>query len=423
MRTVKWSALLSGLCGFAVVLGVVASSAHAIVTTERGASILAFPKVITDGSADTIIQITNISNSMVHARCFYVDASPDAFGNPRWQVTDFQIWLTKQQPTSWQVGRGRFTNPTDVCQIGDNGLYIPSADCAAAGLDPGAVPPVTLGFTGELKCVEVDVSNNPVGGNHLKGEATIKTFDGDTAKYNAIGFQGTQAAGSTGNELLLDQPSNTDDVIGEYDACPNELIVNHFSELSTDPVIQRNGAGGRCDGNTMITCITDADCGADGPCAEGPAVAVGPDGVVALRSANLTELTLIPCTQNFEETSKEEVAKNAVTVQFAIYNEFEQVFSFSTTVECWEKYFLFQLDSPNNPERSVWSYNNLQTLGAQTRIKPIPGEGGVIGVAGILRADNNGTIARTLMNIHMVGDQATDEVDGPTVDRVILSGQ
>lgn len=422
MRTVKWSALLSGLCGFAAVLGVVASSAHAIVTTERGASILAFPKVLADDSADTIIQITNISNSMVHARCFYVDASPDRFGRPRWQVTDFNIWLTKQQPTSWRVSTGRFTNPGDSCAIGSNGLYIPTSDCASAGLDPGAIPPVNFGFTGELKCIEVDVSNNPVGGNHLKGEATIKT-GGDVAKYNAVGFQGTEAAGSTGNELLLDQPSNTDEVIGQYDSCPNELLVNHFADLSTDPVVLRNGAGGTCSGMPAgRTCVEDADC-TPGYCVDDPSVIVGVDGVVSLTSANLTELTLIPCSQNFEDPSADVIEGNGVTVQFEIYNEFEQVFSFSTTVECWKKFFMFQLDSPNDPTRSVWAYNNLQTLGVFTRIKPTPGEGGVIGVAGILRADNNSTVARTLMNIHMLGDQATDEADGPTVDRVILSAQ
>ena len=60
MRTEKRSAFLSGLCGIAVALGMIASSAGALVTTERGASILAFPKVLADGSADTLIQITNI---------------------------------------------------------------------------------------------------------------------------------------------------------------------------------------------------------------------------------------------------------------------------------------------------------------------------------------------------------------------------
>jgi hypothetical protein len=154
MRTEKRNAFLSGLCGFAVALGLLATDAQGIVTTTRGASILAFPKVL--ATSDTIIQITNISNNMVHARCFYVDASPDAFGVPKWQITDFTIWLTKQQPTHWQVSTGRFVNPNDSCI--SNGKIIPSPECADAGLDPGAIPPVPAGFVGELKCVEVDVA-------------------------------------------------------------------------------------------------------------------------------------------------------------------------------------------------------------------------------------------------------------------------
>ena len=45
------------------------------VTTEKSASILVFPKVIADGNRDTIIQITNTSNSIQYAHCFYVDAA------------------------------------------------------------------------------------------------------------------------------------------------------------------------------------------------------------------------------------------------------------------------------------------------------------------------------------------------------------
>ena len=187
MRTVKLSAFLSGLCGVAVALGLLAVSAHADVTTERGASILAFPKVLANGDADTLIQIANTSNSMVHARCFYVNAAPNPFtGAPLWQVTDFTIWLTKQQPTHWQVSTGRFVDPTDQCIV--NGQIQPWL-CANAGIDPGAVPPVPDNFEGELKCVEVDVSDSPIGGNHLKGEATIKIGE-DVSKYNAIGIRG-----------------------------------------------------------------------------------------------------------------------------------------------------------------------------------------------------------------------------------------
>jgi len=445
MRTVKWSALLSGFCAFALAMGVMTSSAHAIVTTERGASILAFPKVLSTGAADTIIQIANTSNNMVHARCFYVNAADDDFGNPQWQVTDFHIWLTKQQPTSWQVSTGRFIRNDDSCETVDggdlNGLFEPDEDCAQAGLDPGAVPPVPEGFTGELKCVEVDVSDNPLGGNHLKGEATIKTQgDGawDTAKYNAVGILGTEIAGETGNELLLDQPSDTEDVIGQYNACPNQLIVNHFAELSTDPTVLSAGMGGMCSGvvaalSTLAPsngdpCTVDADCcepddeACIATCDGGPEVELDDEGnVLAVTSATLTELTLVPCSQNYEDPFSS-VSENAVTVQFEIYNEFEEAFSFSTTVECWKKFFLFQLDAPFNPENSLWAFNQLGSLGVQTRIIPNPGEGGVIGVAGIVRADSTSTQARTLMNIHMEGDRWSS-TGGEVVDRVILSGQ
>jgi hypothetical protein len=254
MRTVKWNAFLSGLCVLAVALGM-AAGAHADVTTERGASILAFPKVLAAKGSDTIIQIANISNNMVHARCFYVNAqllNPDEpegpFNPPLWQEIDFDIWLTKQQPTHWQVSTGRFINPTDDgnCLSATPPTVPTAADCLDAGLDPGAVPPTPENFVGELKCIEVDVSDNPIGGNHLKGEATLK-HGADVAKYNAIGIEGTERAGETGNELRLDQPRGTDDPVGQYNACPNTLIVDHLAEGVTDPIIQMNNFGGTCD--------------------------------------------------------------------------------------------------------------------------------------------------------------------------------
>src|SRR5262249_18749940 len=104
----------------AALVGMGTSGATAGGTTGRSASILVFPKVIADSSRDTIIQITNTSNSMVHAHCFYVNGgltfpdgpdgipnSGDEFpsaGNPvLWTELDFDIWLTKQQPTYWVV--------------------------------------------------------------------------------------------------------------------------------------------------------------------------------------------------------------------------------------------------------------------------------------------------------------------------------
>jgi hypothetical protein len=399
MRTEKRSAFLSGLCGVAVALGMMATSASALVTTERGASILAFPKVLADDNADTIIQITNISNNMVHAHCFYVNAAPDAFGNPLWQVTDFTIWLTKQQPTHWQVSEGRFVNPVDNTMCIKDGQYVPSSDCDGAGIDPGAVPPTAEGFTGELKCVEVDVAGNPIGGNHLKGEATLITSDDDVSKYNAVGIQGTDLAGETGNELLLNQPNDADggEPVGQYNACPNVLLLNHLAEGVTDPVLYANGLGGTC-AVGGDPCYSDDDC-ESGACNNPPQI-VDAANEIDLRSASLTDLTLIPCTQDFENS-----LPSSVTVQFAIYNEFEERFSASTTVDCWANFYLFQVDSPNNPERSVFSFSTLGTVAAHTRITPNPDGGAVVGVAGVTRADNQGNLTRAAFNIHMEGDR------------------
>lgn len=395
MRTEKRNAFLSGLCGVAVVLGMMAGTANAAVTTERGASILAFPKVLADGDADTIIQITNISNNMVHAHCFYVNAAPDFFGNPLWQVTDFTIWLTKQQPTHWRVGEGRFVNPTDSCIV--NGQIVPSVDCADAGLDPGAIPPVPSDFVGELKCVEIDVAGNPIGGNHLKGEATIITSDEDVSKYNAIGIQGTEFAGETGNELLLNQPLDAEEAVGQYDACPDVLLLNHLADGVTDPVLYANGLGGTCSVGGA-PCYSDDDCQM-GSCTNAPAVVPTASGV-DLTSATVTDLSLIPCSQDFENA-----IPSRVTVQFEIYNEFEQKLSASTTVDCWANFYLFQVDSPRNPERSVFSFQTLGTVAAHTRIIPNPDGGSVLGVAGVTRADSNGTLTRAALNIHMEGDR------------------
>ena len=132
MRTVTRNAFLSGLCGVAAALGLMTASARADVTTERGASILAFPKVLVD--------------------------------DPRVKI---------------------------VCK-----------GCSA----------------------------EEVAEEEGKSESSGRARNSDVWKYNAIGILGTELAGETGNELLLDQPRDTEDVVGQYNACPNKLILNHFAE-------------------------------------------------------------------------------------------------------------------------------------------------------------------------------------------------
>jgi hypothetical protein len=138
-------------------------------------------------------------------------------------------------------------------------------------------------------------------------------------------------------------------------------------------------------------------------------------GELALRSATVTDLTLMPCTQDFENGQPA-----SVTVQFEIFNEFEERFSTSVTVECWKNFFLFEVDSPNDPDRSVFSFNRLGTTVAYTRIIPNPEDGAVIGVAGVTRADAQGNLTRTLYNLHMERDRFSAS-GGTVIDKITLS--
>src|SRR5215472_6747858 len=114
LRAGSMALVLAGLA-----LAAATVNADERVTTEQPSSILIFPKVVNTGP-DTIIQITNTTNLLVNAECFYVNGQ--SFGGvPIWQVTDFNLVLTRQQPTHWSVRDGRAVNPMD----------------SETGLDPG----------------------------------------------------------------------------------------------------------------------------------------------------------------------------------------------------------------------------------------------------------------------------------------------
>ena len=106
-------------------------------------------------------------------------------------------------------------------------------------LIPGAVPPVPSGFKGELKCIQVDPSGVPFGGNNLKGEAVFREFvNGDVSKYNAIVILANPDLASLEptHELLLD---NSPDHDGEYNSSPNQLLVDHFTDGAPDLIVHQ----------------------------------------------------------------------------------------------------------------------------------------------------------------------------------------
>lgn len=366
-------------------LGLLAGIAGADVTTERSASILVFPKVIAAGTRDTIIQITNTSNSMVHAHCFYVNggltnpAAPfDPIFNPQlWQETDFDIWLTRQQPTMWVASQGRKFDPSD------KSCTRTKFDCYGAGLDPGLVPQTIANFTGELKCIEVDTSGAPIPGNHLKGEATLVntslTNNGDVAKYNAIGIVGDPTGRGAvdadgilclGGDGSAEPCTFSEDSGPEYAACPQTWILNHFAERAEDPIAEDNP------GTSSSTVHTD--------------------------------VTIVPCTENFETQ-----APTSVVVQFSVTNEFETSFSASTTVTCWTNTSLEKI-------ANAFTRDALQTDFAQTRMRPAGGNS-ASGFLVVAEEFHTATVTGTTrtssaaVNAHIEGDR-------PGPDLITLPG-
>ncbi|HVO24696.1 MAG TPA: hypothetical protein VMW56_13815 [Candidatus Margulisiibacteriota bacterium] len=389
-----------GLCMLgAAALGVcalvsAASANPSDVTTEQGGSVIILPKVIWDGTRDTIIQIANVNNVPAQARCFYIDGGPlnpnlpVGPTNPQlWNETDFGIFLTKQQPTQWVASQGRR-------------VAVDSFKTAGYGIDPGLVPPVRKGFTGELKCVQVDDSDIPLRGNSLKGEATLRRSDGDVSKYNAIALRGNSDPGaevnSNPNQLNLDWTQNNG--AGQYSACPDTLIFNHIAYQAPDLVVDQIGnCNPTCYGGTNegTACTDNSECTGGGKCLSCPVT---------------TNLTLVPCSEDIEDQ-----IPSSSTVQFAIWDEFERRFSSSVTVNCWLSEELNQIH-PN-----AFSFSTLGTFSAHTRITPNPGAPGVLGVAEETVHDNSGsgTVFSAVAAYNLDGEGNRFDTSGVT-DTIIL---
>jgi hypothetical protein len=422
MRMVKWNRglRLGGAAAVGVMVLAGVASASTDVTTEQSGSILVWPKVVWDGTRDTIIQITNTGNPMVHAHCFYVNAAPSvdpcapvsSQNPPQWAETDFDIWLTRQQPTHWVVSSGRATSLNDTIDT--------------AGFDPGLVPPVPMCFKGELKCIETDETGGVATGNKLKGEATLRNRSGDVSKYNAIAFLGNPGLSSSdiGTDLQLDLTDSNPG--GEFSACPDTLLVNHFAFGAPDlalaigdtkiGVCTSTCVGGATPG---AECTSHRDCGADSG---------GHGGTCQNNCGVNTTITLVPCQEDLENQ-----IPGRVTVQFQIFNEFEQPFSASTTVGCWLDAPLNTLGTgPQTPTNNPFTFNVLGTVGAFTRIHPNPGNGGVIGVAEVTRQDSNtpsGAGATAAFNLNIEGNRFDGQEDGQgnpvpgsVTDHIILPG-
>jgi hypothetical protein len=339
MRTVKWNPFLSG--GLLLLGSVLlwTGAARADVTSTNPAAILIFPKVVVDTRGesgevtDTIIQITNTADIPVNVRCFWVDANGHCsnskeicnpvgdpeftacgdfeFCEPGWQETDFSFRLTPKQPIFFTASKGLPDLP--LSDFPNNGQF-----------SSGSILPVPEdSFVGELKCVEVDDTEQPTDRNDLKGEATIEEaeaapqeLDIDSRGYNAVGVQAISGENDGDDVLVLGQ---------EYNSCPNILILDHFFDDAQEPS------------------------------ATGQFVR--------------TELTLVPCSEDFNLQ-----APITTVVQYLVFNEFEQRFSTSRSVRCFSEIVLSDIDTrpgPTGDQQSIFNVAVQGTLTGQTLIRGV----------------------------------------------------
>lgn len=269
MRGLKRNPWLFGL-GLLAIPVWFGGQASAEINNDQAGSLVIFPKVVANGERDTVIKLTNRSNMLATAHCFYTNAlgTCSDFGNScindsdcdggicevDWQVTNFDIRLTAQQPTFWRVSTGRFGNllypsctmgSSCSCQVAVNGsLECPGFDAApAGGVGSIAVPGVGEDFVGELRCYQTtdEFTALPWAGNVLVGEALIQTLStGQTSAYDAVHITANQAGNNY--DLMLDN--------NEYNACPEQLIFAHRGEGA-----QRSIAGDTVTFNNELTLV------------------------------------------------------------------------------------------------------------------------------------------------------------------------
>lgn len=349
--------------------GVLVGTAQGTFSTERPGSVLIFPKVV-NTNPDTIIQIATTSNNVTYVKCFYTDGR-NVGGQPAWQTTDFELILTRQQPTHWSAARGRAVLP-----------YPLDMNVQTGGLDPGAIPPVGQGFTGFLLCVETTVDGAPLSANSLKGEATIgdiTTLGGvnNVSKYNAIAIPacvspqgpcGMNGAGNDGDNVL-----ELDGV--EYAACPGGQYLNFLGEGASNPAI--DGAG-----NTP--------------------------------SVVSTNITSVPCGWDFEN-----VVPGSTTLTYGIRNEFEDNLSATPIdVDCW---FSETLDSPAFGPPFVTTVGGLGSTFGKAIIRPVfSGFLPAISVANVLHTAGDQSSDTAAMNLPFCVEQSAPSLCVPVNSEIRL---
>jgi hypothetical protein len=315
-------------------------------------------------------------------------------------ANDFTLTLTPGQPVAWRASAGTSFLPCDEnnpasttpCPVIVTGSvpfvtedpFEGELKCVQTGVDVIGAYPIPCGGQNQQECIDVYGGNDlPVLSNDLKGEATIYAVaDGplitgdppaqaDAALYNAIGIQAVPP-------LVTPDPGDATLTLGEeYAGCPAVLILGHLFDGAVSP----------------------------------------------LNSANVvtTELTLVPCSEDLRGGP---AAQTLTTAQMLIYNEFEQRFSTSRRVECYENQILSDIDTrpgPSDDQYSVFNVGTQGTLAGQTRIRGVEGQEedtghGLLAVAQEIHSDQStGQTGSAAINVNYFGSRSQNDVVQLTV--------
>jgi len=388
MRIYRRSTLAVALSGALAGLLCGGQAALADVASDAPGAILVFPKVIVDtsippssprGRVDTLIRISNVSARPASVHCFWVNAnghchnSPGTVCNPRkfavstpqcpnnglclpdWQETDFRINITPGQPVAWLASRGsvlcRPGDPIDPPCIplgqfrpGPNGQDNEGSNILPVSEDP---------FVGHLKCIAVDTNGAPVDKNDLRGEAEIirsNPGDLDVSAYSALAIPAIPGRNNQDDTLVLGGPA------AEYSSCPNILIMEHFFDGATDPI--------------SLDTVT-------------------------------TSLTIVPCSEDYARQNP-----IVTPVQFLVFNEFEQRFSTSRVVTCYDDIQISNIETRSN-DRSLFSAAVAGTLTGQTRIRGVGSAGHtILGIAEEFRSSGSSAA----FNLHFHGTRPESDI-------------
>lgn len=263
-------------------------------------------------------------------------------------MVDFDITLTRDQPTSFVASRGRLADPSEApCSFFSDQNQEPILDCYGAGFDPGNVPPMPQGFTGELRCIEADAAGFAINGNHLIGAAVlVDVASGDATRYGALGIRGVADNDGDGELRLGD----------EYDGCPQSLVFGHETDGSADP--QLGGA------STV-------------------------ENVLTLTACSIDYLSQVP---------------ESVTLNLQVTNDLAQSFSASRSISGWTTTSLRDIDG-------LFSAEVLGAPVAQTVIRAAQSSpSGLLGIVEAFHRAGDGRQSAAATNVHLAGTRSAVDV-------------